>query len=63
MESSKEKKLNYVFFKSSEDLSDDVMVYTSYATGFKSGGFNSTEGMIVTQENTMMKSLLILRLG
>ena len=27
-----------------KDLSDDVMVYTSYATGFKSGGFNSTGG-------------------
>jgi len=27
-----------------KDLADDVMVYTSYATGFKSGGFNSTGG-------------------
>jgi len=27
-----------------KDLADDVMVYTSYATGFKSGGFNTTGG-------------------
>ena len=62
MESSKEKNSTTYSLSLQKDLSDDVMVYTSYATGFKSGGFNSTGGDDITQENTMMKSLPILRL-
>ena len=37
-----------------KDLEEDIMVYASYSTGFKSGGFNAT-----SEDSSWLRELLI----